>query len=162
MKIKLIFLVMVLFSGCDMPDFNDDVEMKLKEGKPFVYSTFFEQRIIKITGGIASEVQHSDANYYYQFDSLSERQFIIKCAHLDSNERLDTIKWSNSGDYFTFYIYNSTRYLSGNRLVIFKVSNKTANILLDIRDKKITSYFFENDLFKFQFSNSNDTVKIKL
>ena len=75
---------------------------------------------------------------------------------------MDKIKWSVNGDYFTFFIDKSTRYLSGNRLVLFKVSNKTANILLDIRDKKISNYFFENDLFKFQFLNTNDTVKIKL
>jgi len=162
MKTKLMFVLLVIFSSCDMPDFDIDTEMKLKEGTPFVYSTFLEEKIIKKTGGIASEIQTSDANYYYQFDNSSDRQFIIKCFHLDCNERMDKIKWSVNGDYFTFFIDKSTRYLSGNRLVLFKVSNKTANILLDIRDKKISNYFFENDLFKFQFLNTNDTVKIKL
>ena len=162
MKTKLIIILLAVFYGCDMPDFEKDTEMKLKEGTPFVYSTYLNQKIIKKTGAISTDIQKHDANYYYQFDSESERQFIIKCLHFDSNERLDTIKWSFSGDYFSFYIYNSTRYLSGNRLVLFKVSNKNANIILDIRDKTISNYYFVNDLFNFQFSNSNDTVKIKL
>lgn len=162
MKTRLLFIMLILFSSCEKADFDLDTEMKLKEGTPFVYSSFLEQKIIKKTGGVASEAQTSDANYYYQFNNSLDRQFIIKCFHLDCNERMDKIKWSLKGDYFSFYIYNSTRYLSGNRLVLFKVSNKNANIILDIRDKTISNYYFVNDLFNFQFSNSNDTVKIKL
>lgn len=162
MKTKSLFVILLVLSSCDMPDFDKDTEMKLKEGTPFVYSTFQDQQIIKKTGGVASEIQSSDANYYYQLNSLSEKQFVLKCLHMDCNERMDVIKWSDKGDYFTFFIYNSTRYLSGHRLVLFKVSDKTANILLDIRDKKVSNYLFENDLFKFQLSDTNDTVKIKL
>jgi len=157
-----VLFVLFLLSGCDNPDFGIDREMRLKEGTPFIYSSFLEHKITKINGGVASAQQQSDANYYFQYDSLSDRQFIIQCLHLDCNERMDSIKWDKSGEYFTFHITESSRYLSGNRLVLFKTSNKLAKRLIDIRDRNISDYFFENDLFYFVYADTNDTVSIKL
>jgi hypothetical protein len=162
MKNTLIFFSIILLCSCDNPDFSSDTEMKLKEGKQIIYSSKGLHKIIKRDGGVSTLEQKYDANYYYKHDDNTDSQFIIKCLHMDCNEKLDSVNWSTDGNNFSFFVSNSTRYLSNNRLVLFKISNKTARILIDIRDKKIKKYFFKNELFQFIYENSNDTVSIKL
>jgi hypothetical protein len=87
----------------------------------------------------------SDWNVFHRFQGKDT--FIFSFCPADCNERMNQIIWSSEGVYCAIFIENSNRFLGLNRLLLYKFKNGAIERKLDVKDKKISAFKFENDRF---------------
>ncbi|MEO0041689.1 MAG: hypothetical protein RL329_1137 [Bacteroidota bacterium] len=87
----------------------------------------------------------SDWNVFHRFKDKDT--FIFSFCPADCNERMNQIIWSSEGVYCAIFIENSNRFLGLNRLLLYKFKNGAIERKLDVKDKKISTFKFENDRF---------------
>ncbi len=154
--VNTLFFILLLTS-CDLYEFEEYGPIKSVVGyKESIFSDKSPNYIIK-------EGTDQKANYYFRYETVdSTKLFLVSCNNLDDNEILSPILWNEKENYFSIYISNSNRYEKGERIVLFKIFENKASKLLDIRDRKIDKYYFTNDYYKIVYTNSTDTISIKL
>ncbi len=152
-----VIIFALLFTSCDLYEFEEYGPIKSVIGdKESIFSDKSPFFILK-------EGADQKANYYFRYESVdSTKLFLVSCNNLDDNEIISPILWNENENYFSIFISNSNRYEKGERIVLFKISENKASKLIDIRDRKIDKYYFSNDYFKIVYTDSSDTISIKL
>ena len=100
----------------------------------------------------------SDLNVFHRINGKDT--FIFSFCPNDCNERMSKFSWSPEGIYFAILIENSNRFKALNRLLLYKFKNGLIERKLDITDKKIASFKFENDK-SFAFT-TKDNIESKV
>jgi hypothetical protein len=100
----------------------------------------------------------SDWNVFHRIDGKDT--FIFSFCPNDCNEWMKQEPlWSSEGVYCAMYISNSNRFRALNRLLLYKFKNGAIERKLDVTDRKIASFKFEND--KFFVFKTKDGVETK-
>jgi len=156
-NLTIILFAMLILSSCNIYEFEEYGPIKSVIGlNESLYSDKSPNFIIK-------EGTDQKANYYFQHEKVdSTKIFLVSCNYLDDNEIMSPVLWNDTGNYFSIYISNSNRYEKGERLVFYKITKNKATKILDIRDRKISNYFFSGNYFELVYFESSDTISIKL
>lgn len=166
MKEKLMFLFFTLFiilnNGCSdevtEPDVlmsGDDIYCGKLDGKEELISKNGNVEIIKKNPTLCS-----DWNVFHRISGKDT--FIFSFCPNDCNERMNRFVWSSEGVYFAIFIENSNRFLGLNRLLLYKFKNGSIERKFDEKDKKISSFKFENDKSFVVLFKDNSERKIEL
>ena len=156
-NLTIILAAIFIMTSCDMYEFEEYGPIKSVIGyDESLYSDKSPNFIIK-------EGTDQKANYYFRHEKIdSTKVFLVSCNKLDDNEIISPVLWNDIGSYFSIYISNSNRYVKGERLVLYKVTESKATKLLDIRNRKIRKYYFIGNYFEFVYFENPDTISIKL
>jgi hypothetical protein len=132
---------------------GDDVICNSLEGSEELLSKNGKVEIVKKHPRLCS-----DWNVFHRIDGKDT--FIFSFCPNDCNEWMKQEPlWSSEGVYCAMYISNSSRFRALNRLLLYKFKNGAIERKLDVTDRKIASFKFEND--KFFVFKTKDGVETK-
>ena len=157
-KIIITIAICSFFIACTGPFLTDD-DLKTERAST---ESVKSQKIISENGTqyIIEKDIGVGSNYFFSCPVCSETFLFLTC-NFDCNEKMEAVEWNKQTNAVAFLTKNSTRFKSGNRLILYQVTNNKPVKLLDTVKDVYKTFTFESNDFVYTLE-SGEVKKISL